>query len=68
MAADISLMLAIMARYIAVTTTQARANPPQPAPAMPEFQPEKSPEMTAATPIPHSPQKPAERVRPRLSK
>ena len=42
--------------------------PPKPAKPMPKFQPEKSPEMTAATPSPQSPQKPAVRVSPRLSK
>src|SRR5688500_4349372 len=64
----ISPMLATMATYISVTTTVAIRNPPQPAPPMPRFQPEKSPEMTAATPSPQSPQNPAARVSPRLSK
>ncbi len=61
-------MLPIMKTYISVTTAVAIRKPPQPAPPMPKFQPEKSPEMTAATPRPHSPQNPAARVSPRLSK
>jgi hypothetical protein len=67
-AADISPMLAIIVTYISVTITVAMRKPPQPAPPMPKFQPEKSPEMTAATPSPQSPQNPAARVSPRLSK
>src|SRR5688500_17411545 len=46
-------------------TTVARNTPPQPASPMPRFQPEKSPEMTAATPRAHGDQAPAWRVRPR---
>jgi hypothetical protein len=35
--------------------------PPNPAKSMPKFQPEKSPEMTAATASPHRPHTPADR-------
>ena len=42
--------------------------PPKPAKSMPKFQPEKSPEITAATARPQSPQMPAERFRVRFSK
>ncbi len=42
--------------------------PPNPAKPMPKFQPEKSPEMTAATARPHRPQTPAERFSVRFSK
>ena len=42
--------------------------PPNPAMSMPKFQPEKSPEITAATARPHSPQTPALRLRLRFSK
>ena len=37
----------------------AMSIPPQPASPMPRFQPEKSPEMTAATPSAHRDQAPA---------
>ncbi|MGZ8815662.1 MAG: hypothetical protein ACXWZI_17220 [Mycobacterium sp.] len=49
-------------------TIDAIAKPPQPASPMPKFQPEKSPEMTAAMPMPQSPQKPAVRFSCRFSK
>ena len=42
--------------------------PPKPAKPMPKFHPEKSPEMTAATASPQSPQMPAERRKVRRSK
>jgi len=42
--------------------------PPKPAKSIPKFQPEKSPEMTAATARPHSPQTPADRFSERFSK
>jgi hypothetical protein len=53
-----------------MTTRIAKAIsiPPKPAKSMPKFHPEKSPEMTAATARPHSPQMPALRVSPRFSK
>ena len=49
-------------------TTVAMNMPPQPASPMPRFHPEKSPEMTAATPSAQSDQAPAWRLRPRFSK
>lgn len=49
-------------------TIDAIASPPHPASPMPKFQPEKSPEMTAAMPIPQMPQKPAVRLSCRFSK
>lgn len=67
-AADISEMEAIIAMYMHTTMAAATRKPPKPAALMPPFQPEKSPEMTAATPIPHSPQIPAVRWSWRLSK
>jgi hypothetical protein len=53
-----------------MTTRIAKAisMPPKPAKSMPKFQPEKSPEMTAATARPQRPQTPAVRVSLRLSK
>jgi hypothetical protein len=60
-AADISEMEAIIAMYMHTTIAAAIRNPPNPAAPIPPFHPEKSPEMTAATPIPHSPQIPAVR-------
>src|SRR5215207_8714937 len=53
-----------------MTTRIAKAisMPPKPAKSMPKFQPEKSPEMTAATARPQRPQTPALRVSLRLSK
>src|SRR5450830_1126293 len=67
-AADISPMLNSIAKYMTTTSTVAMRKPPQPAVPIPRFQPEKSPEITAATPMPHSPPNPAERFSPRLSK
>ncbi len=58
MAADISPIENIIPKYITTMIRVAISSPPQPADPMPKFQPEKSPEMTAATPRPHSPQKP----------
>ena len=46
---------------------KAMSMPPKPAKSMPKFQPEKSPEMTAATARPQSPQTPAVRVSLRFS-
>ena len=57
-----------MPKYMIVTTTNAMSMPPQPAKSRPKFQPEKSPEMTAAMPSPQSPQTPAVRLSLRLSK
>ena len=53
-----------------MTTRMAKAMsmPPKPAKSMPKFQPEKSPEMTAATARPQRPQTPAERLSLRFSK
>lgn len=68
MAEAISLMDSIIMTYITTTMSVATRKPPQPAVAMPPFQPEKLPEMTAATPMPHKPHTPAERCRVRLSK
>ena len=67
-AALISPMLNSIAPYITVTRTAASMNPPQPACPMPKFQPEKSPETTAAMAMPHNPQNPALRCSCRLSK
>ena len=67
-AADISPMENSMPKYMTMMTIEAMPSPPQPASPMPKFQPEKSPEMTAATPMPHSPQKPAVRSSVRFSK
>ena len=47
---------------------KAMSMPPKPAKSMPKFQPEKSPEMTAATARPQSPQTPAVRLSLRFSK
>ncbi len=55
-------------KYMTMTITVAIAIPPKPASAVPRFQPENSPEMTAATPMPQMPQKPAVRFRVRFSK
>jgi hypothetical protein len=57
-----------MPKYMTTTTTVAMRRPPHPALVMPAFQPEKSPEMTAATPMPQIPQNPADRLRVRCSK
>jgi hypothetical protein len=57
-----------MPKYMMMTTTVAMNKPPHPAVVSPGFQPEKSPEMTAAMPIPHRPQNPAVRFRLRFSK
>ena len=67
-AADISPIEKSIPKYMTTMTTLAISMPPQPASPIPKFQPEKSPEMTAATPMPHSPQKPAERCSCLLSK
>jgi hypothetical protein len=55
-------------KYMIVTTMNAIVIPPKPAKSRPKFHPEKSPEMTAATPSPQSPQTPAVRLRLRFSK
>ena len=57
-----------MPKYMTTRITKAISMPPKPAKSMPKFQPEKSPEMTAATPRPHSPQTPAVRFSLRFSK
>ncbi len=67
-AADISPMENSIPKYMMITTTVAIRRPPHPASWMPKFHPEKSPEMTAATPMPQSPQKPAVRRSCRFSK
>ena len=54
--------------YIAVMTTVATASPANPPTARPRFQPENSPEMTAATPSAQSFQGPATLARRRFSK
>src|SRR5688572_2693179 len=53
---------------MATRIAKAMSMPPKPAKSMPKFQPEKSPEMTAATARPHRPQTPAARVSLRFSK
>ena len=55
-------------KYMTITTTSAIAMPPNPAVSVPKFQPEKAPEITAATPMPQMPQKPADRFSWRFSK
>jgi len=67
-AADISPMLKSIVKYITTTMRKAMTIPPQPAVSRPKFQPEKSPETTAATPRPQSPNTPALRLRLRFSK
>lgn len=67
-AADISPIENSMPKYMTTIRIEAMARPPHPAAPMPKFQPEKSPEMTAAMPMPHSPQKPAVRLSCRFSK
>ena len=57
-----------MVKYMTMTMSVPMKRAPHPVVPMPTFQPEKSPEMTAAMPIPQSPQKPALRRRVRLSK
>ncbi|WP_241986367.1 hypothetical protein [Cryobacterium psychrophilum] len=51
-----------------ISRAKAISIPPKPAKPMPKFQPEKSPEMTAATARPQRPQIPAVRLRVRFSK
>ena len=67
-AADISPIEKSIPKYMTTMTRLAMSRPPQPASPMPKFHPEKSPEMTAATPMPHSPQNPALRLSWRFSK
>src|SRR3954454_4333630 len=59
-AADISPMENSIPKYMTVTRTAPITNPPQPTLSMQKFHPEKSPEITAAIPMPHSPQNPAD--------
>jgi hypothetical protein len=65
---DISPIENSMPKYMTTTMRKAMTMPPQPEVARPKFQPEKSPEMTAAMPRPHSPQIPAARLRLRFWK
>jgi hypothetical protein len=51
-----------------MSSAKAMSMPPNPAKSMPKFQPEKSPEMTAATARPQSPQIPADLLSVRFSK
>ena len=51
-----------------VTIAAATQRPPKPPEAMPTFQPENRPEMTAPTPSAHSDQTRAWRRRPRFAK
>ncbi len=67
-AADISPMEKSIVKYMTTTITTAIAMPPKPAWDMPRFQPENSPEMTAATPRPQIPHTPALRLSVRFSK
>src|ERR1700748_1716348 len=67
-AAAISPMEKSMVKYMTMTMTTAMAIPPNPAVSVPRFQPENSPEMTAATPSPQMPQNPADRFSFRFSK
>src|SRR5688572_31433893 len=53
-AGDISASENESPRYMTATIIAARKSPPQPPDAMPKFQPENSPEMTAPTPSAHS--------------
>ena len=62
MAEAISEMELSISTYITYTTIAATSMPPQPAWAMPPFQPEKSPEMTAEIPMAHRPNAPAVRL------
>ena len=57
-----------IAKYMITTITKAITMPPQPDVARPKFQPEKSPEITAAMPRPQRPHTPALRLRLRFSK
>ncbi|XOQ65032.1 MAG: hypothetical protein ACFWT0_10460 [Bifidobacterium crudilactis] len=68
MAEAISLMAFSISTYIVYTTAAAMSMPPQPAWAMPPFQPEKSPEMTAEMPMAHSPKAPVVRFNCRFLK
>ena len=67
-AALISPMEKIIVKNITAMRRVAIKRPPQPVVLSPTFHPAKSPEMTAAMPIPQSPQKPAVRLRLRFSK
>ena len=67
-AADISPIENSIVKYMTMTISVAMAMPPNPAVSVPRFQPENSPEMTAATPMPQMPQNPAERFSFRFSK
>ena len=55
-------------KYMTTTIRNAMTIPPQPEVPRPKFQPEKSPEMTAAIPSPQRPTTPAARVSFRFSK
>ena len=68
MAADISPIEKIIVKYMITMMMVAISKPPHPVVARPTFQPEKSPEMTAAMPMPQIPQNPAVRLRLRFSK
>jgi hypothetical protein len=58
----------IIVKYMTMTTRVAMRRGPHPVTPIPEFHPEKSPEITAAMPIPQSPQNPAVLLRLRFSK
>src|SRR4029077_16626433 len=55
-AGDISASEKLRPRYITATIRLAKKKPPQPPDAMPRFQPENSPEITAPTPSAHNDQ------------
>ncbi|GAA0999523.1 hypothetical protein GCM10009563_25460 [Subtercola frigoramans] len=57
-----------MVKYMMMMMIVAISRPPHPVVLRPTFHPEKSPEMTAAMPIPQMPQNPAVRFRLRFSK
>ncbi len=67
-AALISPIEKIIVKYMTVMINKPMRRGPQPVVASPTFQPEKSPEMTAAMPRPHRPHTPALRLSLRFSK
>ena len=68
MADAISLMELSISTYMRYTTMAATSMPLHPAWAMPPFQPEKSPEITAEMPMAHRPNAPAVRLSCRFAK
>ena len=67
-AADISPIEKIIVKNMTMIRSVPISIAPQPVVPRPTFQPEKSPEMTAAMPSPHSPHTPADRRSWRFSK